>query len=99
MNMGVITKIAFFIYSLILMAFLVYQHELVHKAIFDYFGVKGEIKFDWKDAYTIPENTSVDCRTFKEIGFLQILNEIFFYHFIVIFLYIFTIACIIIWRD
>jgi hypothetical protein len=75
---------------ILFMGFLIYQHELVHKTIFEYFNIKSEIRFNFKEFYTTPLNkTAESCSVFKEIELLQALNDLFFYQFLVVILFVF----------
>jgi hypothetical protein len=81
----------YILFFILFLGFLIYQHELVHKTIFEYFKIKSEIRFNFKEFYTTPLNKTTDsCDTFKEIELLHALNDLFFCQFFVIFLFIFT---------
>jgi len=92
-NLLIISLTFIFIFVIFNLAY-VYQHELVHQLIFSYFGVNSTIRVDWwgfGGGETIPDqNETVTCDAFKEMMLLHGLNEIFDYHFLVIFFYFFV---------
>jgi len=77
---------------ILFLGFLIYQHELVHKTVFEYFNIKSEIRFDWKELYTTPLNKTTSCDIFREVELLHALNDLFFYQFLVVFIFIFIVG-------
>jgi urea transporter len=98
------TYIPFIIVSLAFLLLLTYEHELVHQQILSYYGIDSDVKFylGWEGfgMETLPKNASlVTEQELKEIRFLNSLNEIFGYHFLVIFGFLVILGLLLIRRT
>jgi hypothetical protein len=94
--------IPFLIVSIAFFILLCYQHEVVHQEILRFYGIDSDIRFDFKAIgfVTIPTNrTLVTSDELREIRFLNLLNEIFFYHFLIVFTFLIIIGLVIIRRT
>jgi len=73
-----------FILSYLLEINFIYEHELVHKQIFEYYGINSTIEIDYfkLKGETVPDFNNVDISSedIDRVYFLHALNEIVGYH-------------------
>jgi hypothetical protein len=95
----------FIVVSAVFLVLLSYTHEQVHQEIFRFYGMDSEIRaylslergFGFE---TVPKNaTLLTEQELREIRFLHSLNEIFGYHFLVIFGFLVILGLLLIRRT
>jgi len=76
--------IFFVVVSLIMMGFLIYEHESAHQQIFAQFNIRSHLGFDGASFYAQPvvlDAERLGESDLRTIAALQSVNEAFFYPF------------------
>jgi hypothetical protein len=98
------TYLPFVVVSVAFLLLLTYQHELAHQQILSYYGIDSDVRFylglEGFGMETLPKNTSLlTQQELREVRFLNSLNEIFGYHFLVIFGFLVILGLLLIRRT